>query len=366
MANKEVTEPADNLTFLEDLRAALDNLPGVEIRSVEPEPLGANKSPVDVGLLADIKGRPALILIEVKALVYPRDARAAAWQAKMVSYADDSTPTKPTVHMIAAPAISRSSRELLRDEGLAYWDQSGSLYLEVPWAFYFVDRSKQGKSERPIRNIYRGSTAQVLHAMLIEPDRRWHVQELAEIAGVSPSTVHEVFTFLENQLWAEKVGSGPSTVRTLTKPGALLDAWAGEHSLKQYKTRRFYRWVQSRGKLKSDTLKLLHDDGMDYALTLASGAEYVAPYTTSIDNLHILVPETADITTLAERGGLKPVESGENITFLVSSERSPLMFRQHLEDTDIADNIQLYLDLWAWPRRGKEQAEHLRSSKIGY
>jgi hypothetical protein len=356
----------DNVILLHDLRAALDDLPGVEIHSTEPEPLGPNGSRADIGLHADIKGKPALILVEVKAPLYPRDARAVAWQAKRASYSGEITPTTPTVHMVAAPAISQSSRELLRDEGLAYWDRSGSLYLEVPWAFYFIDRSKQGKTERSIRNVYRGSTAQVLHAMLIEPDRRWHVQELAEIAEVSSSTVHEVFTFLETQLWAEKVGSGPGTVRTLAKPGALLDAWASEHSLQEYKTRRFYRWAQSRGKLKSDVLRLLHDNRIEYALTLASGAEYVAPYTTSVDNLQLLVPEATDMAELADKGGLKPVESGENVTFLVSKERAPLMFRQRIEDIDIASNIQLYLDLWAWPRRGKEQAEHLRSTKLGY
>lgn len=356
----------DNSILLHDLRAALDDLPGVEIHSTKPEPLAQNGSRVDIGLRADIKGKPVLILVEVKAPVYPRDARAVAWQAKMVSYAGEITPTTPIVRMVAALAISRSSRELLRDEGLAYWDQSGSLYLEVPWALYFVDQLKQGKIERSIRKIYRGSTAQVLQAMLLEPDRKWHVQELAEIADVSPSTVHEVFTFLETQLWAEKAGSGPATVRTLTRPGALLDAWAGEHSLKEYKTHRFYRWAQSRGKLKSDILNLLHDGQIEYALTLASGAEYVAPYATSVDNLHILVAKPTDIAKLADRGDLKPVESGENITFLVSGDRAPLMFRQNVEDIEVASNIQLYLDLWAWPRRGKEQAEHLRSAKIGY
>ena len=358
-----MSEQTDNLILLHDVRAALDALPGVEIRATEPDPLGPDGSRADFELLADIKERPVLIIVEVKAPIYPRDARAVAWQAKGASYSGEST---PTVHMVAAPAISRSSRELLRDEGLAYWDRSGSLYLEVPWAYYFVDRLKETKTERPIRNLYRGSTAQVLHAMLMEPARNWHVQELAEIAEVAHSTVHVVFTFLETQLWAEKKGSGPGTVRTLSKPGTLLDAWAGEHSLKEYKTRRFYRWAQSRGKLKSDVLKLLHDNQTEYALTLASGAEHVAPYATSVDNLHILVPQATDLDELADKGGLKPVESGENVTFLVSKERAPLMFRQCIDDIDIASNIQLYLDLWAWPRRGKEQAEHLRSTKLGY
>ncbi len=360
-------EQKDNHILLHDLQAALDDLPGVEIRTTESGPSGPDGSRADIRLLANIKGRPALILVVVKAPIYPRDARAVTWQAKGETYSDESTPeSTPTVRMVAAPSISRSSRELLRDEGLAYWDHSGSLYLEVPWAFYFVDRSKQAKTERPIRKLYRGSTAQVLHTMLIEPGRSWHIQELAEMAAVSPSTVHEVFTFLEAQLWAEKIGSGPGTVRILTKPGALLDAWIGEHSLREYEAHRFYRWVQSRNKLKSDIVKLLHDSKTEYALTLASGAEYVAPYATSVDNLHILVPETTDLADLAEKGGLKPVESGENITFLATKERSPLMFRQRIEDIDIASNVQLYLDLSAWPRRGKEQAEHLRSTKIGY
>ncbi len=361
-----VAQRRETITLLRDVRDALESLPGVAIHSVKPEPSSVDTQRADYELLADIKQRSARILVKVQAQIYPRDARAAAWRTKHSDYPGGTTSPIPMVHMIASPAISQSSRELLREEGIAYWDQSGSLCLELPWAFYLVDRPKKGKAERPIRHLYSGSTAQVLHAMLIEPGRNWHVHELAQIAAVSPSTVHEVFTLLEAQLWAEKLGSGPNTVRTLTRPEALLDAWAEEHSLDEYETHRYYCWAQSKSKLKSDMVALLHDSQTIYALTLASGAEHVAPYATNVDNLHILVSEATDMAELSEKGSLKSVDNGENITFLICREQAPLMFRQHFEDVDVASNIQLYLDLRAWPRRGKEQAEHLRSTKVGY
>ena len=361
-----VAQRRETITLLRDMRDALESLPGVAIHSVKPEPSSLNAQRTDYELLADIKQRSVRILVKVQAQVYPRDARAAAWRTKQSDYRGGTTSPVPVVHMIASPAISQPSRELLRDEGIAYWDRSGSLCLELPWAFYLVDRPRDGKAERPIRQLYRGSTAQVLHAMLVEPGRNWHAHELAQIAAVSPSTVHEVFTLLEAQLWAEKVGSGPNTVRTLTKPGALLDAWAEEHSLDEYEIRRYYGWAQSKSKLKSNVVALLRDSQAVYALTLASGAEHVAPYATSVDNLHILISEATDMVELSKKGSLKSVDNGENVTFLICREQAPLMFRQCFEDVDVASNIQLYLDLRAWPRRGKEQAEHLRSTKLGY
>ena len=48
------------------------------------------------------------------------------------------------------------------------------------------------------------------------------------------------------------------------------------------------------------------------------------------------------------------MDDGENIVLMTTRDRCPLMFRQQVEN------------LWAWPRRGKEQARHLRITRLPY
>src|SRR5207248_1334608 len=107
-------------------------------------------------------------------------------------------------------------------------------------------------------------------------------------------------------------------------------------------------------------------ENTDYALTLDSGAQRVAPFGTNPDRLWLLVPEVADIERIARDAGLRRVEAGESVTFLATRDRSPLLFRQRFDADWVASDVQLYLDLWAWPRRGKEQAHHLRVERLGY
>ena len=106
--------------------------------------------------------------------------------------------------------------------------------------------------------------------------------------------------------------------------------------------------------------------GIEYALTLGSGAQLVAPYGTEVGHVWALAPANAPIEDAARAAGLRPVEEGESVTLLATRDRSPLLFRRQVDDLWVASDVQLYLDLWAWPQRGKEQARHLRAERLGY
>jgi len=157
-------------------------------------------------------------------------------------------------------------------------------------------------------------------------------------------------------------------VRVLREPGALLDAWASAHSLADYEARRFHRWVRDPAELLQAVTDALADAGVEHALTLSSGARLVAPYGTDAERAWVLVPRnpSARLDEIARAGGLQPVEEGEVVTFLVTRERSPFLFRRQVRGLWVASDVQLYLDLSAWPQRGKEQAQHLRAERFGY
>ncbi len=350
------------MDLLDELQAAFANLPGLEIESAKHDVRLANRH-FDLLLTVKIKGQNAALVIEAKSSGYPRDVMSAAWQLAALQ---DQTWPHPLIPIVAAPSISESSRSILRDDRIGYWDSGGSLYLELPWALYWTDRPVPRIGGRKHIDIFRGNATQVLHAMLVQPERQWHVQDLAASAEVSKSTAHQVLVNLEEQLWVEKRGKGPQTVRRLIEPGALLDAWAERHRLDEYQQSRFHRWTRHPTDLVRSIAQACERLDSDYALTLASGAQFVAPYATDPGRLTLLVPESLPLADFSSAAELKPVDEGENVVLFRTKQATPLMFRQRANDFWIASDIQLYLDLWAWPQRGKEQAQHLRQEQIGF
>lgn len=343
------------------LKELLEKLPGVKL---PPEQLleKLTDDRADAALEMEVGGRKVRLIVRVKKNGYPRDVhKDAGYLAGFPRHGGRAE----TVPVIAAPSLSPGSRELLRDVGVGYFDAGGSLYLPLSNGLYFIDRPAPS-ADRRLHNVYKGRSAQVLHVLLVEEGRRWHVSELAREAGVSPYTAHQVFTFLEKQLWVEREGKGPESVRVLREPTMLLDAWAEKYTLKQYEFRNYYRWSQSFGSLRQEVCGEMESREIEYALTLSSGAASVAPFATSVDRLHIIVPAAAKLDGVVEATGLKPAEDGANVTLMVARQRAPLMLRRRVDGICVASDVQLYLDLQSWPARGKEQAEYLRKERLGY
>ena len=357
----------ENITLREPLitvvSEALQALPEVCLKSMEREPSAPVSRP-DFEIQLEVRGHPLRLLVEEKkAAAYPRDVFAMVRQAASFVVGSGEIPTLP---MVIAQALPMSSREILRNENVAYGDSSGSLFLSFAGALFYIDKPVPRSPIRKALNIYKGKTTQVLHALLSTPKRSWHVNELALESGVVPSTVHQVFQVLEEQLWMERKGRGPEVVRVLRDPCALLNAWRDEHSLKQYDVRSYYGWSQTPLAFRNSLSAALEEAHAEYALTLSSGAELVAPFVTSVEKLSVLLPDTFSLRPIIERAKLEPVEDGANVHFYLSKNKTPFLKRRQIDETWVAGDIQLYLDLWASPARGKEQAEHLRKERLSY
>jgi hypothetical protein len=213
-------EHSQLLSEAEAALQALDNLHIMRSRaevSVHPGGRWLADRIVDTEVL----GKSARIVVEAKCSGYPRDMRLAV--AQVMRYAQPEY-DPPTIPMIIAPTISPGGRALLREKGVAYWDRSGSLYLPLPWAHYDIERPTRSAPERRIRSLYRGRSAQVLHALLHDYTRAWHVEELAAEARVSPYTGHRVLVALE-QAPAPRSGCPARRLGGGTHAGALSAAW---------------------------------------------------------------------------------------------------------------------------------------------
>ena len=339
--------------LLDQLAEALRHLPRIEAAEFPP------CQEVD-GLLSLRYGdQEAKVHIECKQRASPRLVQEAIYRMKRFS----------EISLFAAPSLSEECRALLKDQGIAYWDAGGSLYLELPWGVYFIDRPPPGyaRESREPKNLYRGRTAQVLHALLLEPEREWKVTELADVAGVSTFTAHQTLNYLEEQLWVAKHGRGPRTVRRLLEPGKLLDAWAARDVIADYSVVRFHRLAQNLAAQESALFGLLEQSGAPWVLTLEHGVQRVAPYVHQLPSTMVaIVPDNQSWRELAKGAGFREVDEGENLLLLTSKETTPFLGRQHIENAWVASPIQLYLDLFHWPRRGREQARQLRSQVLGF
>jgi hypothetical protein len=350
----------DQTRLLDDFVAALAEMPETRVLGTADEVEFGNQR-FDRVIDVRLKGRDIRLVIEAKSSGYPRDVQSAA--ARLLAMRSSATGVVP---IVVAPALSAGSREVLQRMGIGYWDRGGSLYLDGPSVLFWIDRPVPTTETRRIGSVYRGRRAQVLHALLLDPFQEWHIDVLARRAEVAPSTVHQTLTFLEDQLWVEKRGSGPQAVRLLREPGKVLDAWALEHSLSRYRPHRYHRWVQRPEDLLDETAAALDGAGVDHALTLESGAQVVAPFATGESRLTLLAADSPKIDNVMRAQGFGQVEGGENVLILTTRERSPLMFQQRVQGARIVSDIQLYLDLFASPRRGKEQAQHLRAQRIRF
>lgn len=346
--------------LLDGLEKTLAELPGVKLS--RNHSLKQNDEGADAVLSIRVQGRLISVLVQAKQSGFPRDVRNYAIHPRNIIKERRGV---EAVSIIAAPSISTGGRNLLRQQGIGYFDGGGSLYLPLSNGLYFIDRQPPS-GDRRLRSIYKGRSSQVIHLLLARHDRKWHINEMAEEAQVSPYTVHQVFTSLEKQLWIERQGKGPDSVRTLREPAALLDAWSENYSMKQFEFRNYYRWSQSLESLRKGVAEKIEKQGGEYALTLSSGAALVAPFTTNVDRLHFIVPSGLRLEDVVQAAGLKPVEDGANVIFMISREHSPLLLRRRLKGVWVASDVQIYLDLRNWPARGKEQAAHLRKERLSY
>ena len=91
--------------------------------------------------------------------------------------------------------------------------------------------------------------------------------------------------------------------RRLRDPGALLDAWAEQHSLRQYTYFHYHSLARSPAALAATLGGLLALLDIPYGCTVDSGAGLVAPSATSSNKPSLIVPE-GSVSAFDEAAGI--------------------------------------------------------------
>lgn len=110
---------------------------------------------------------------------------------------------------------------------------------------------------------------------------------------------------------------------------------------------------------------MLEQAGVVHAVTLDAGAGLVAPLMTQEpERVHVICASRPDLPLKKHR--IREVDEGANLILLHPVRSEPERFRQRVDDVWVASNVQLYLDLMASPRRGADQAAHIRQKLLRF
>lgn len=323
---------------------------------------------VDAILQIEMNGKPVTLLVETKREVFPRDAREAIWQLRRLQEAlHDAEGTDSSLPILASRSISEGAKEFLRSENVSYFEEGGSLFLANPNVYILLDKPPSRKTARTQRSLFSGRRAQVLLALLQDPEPWRSVNELAEKIFVSPATVSQVLVELERREWVSTRGTGPRKQRTLQQPTALLDAWKKQIiDAPKPQLRRFFVPSLKAEELLLRVNQICEAHSIAYAITGEWAAQIYSPFLSSITQVRLRFPEDQPISALTSELKAREVGEGSNLIFLEKTSYGDFLFREHERGVWLANPIIVYLDLLQSDGRAKEMAEHLRRERIHF
>ncbi|MCE5190619.1 MAG: hypothetical protein LLG08_02465 [Actinomycetia bacterium] len=269
-----------------------------------------------------------------------------------------------SIPVIASPYLSPANQQLLRDANAAFIDYAGNAWLVAPGIH--IDRrgfANPGKEERGQRDLFSDKASLVLRTLLVARSPMG-VREIANTVSskderirLTPGYVSKMVGELERRGYVSR--SDEKIV--LRHADELLRDWTSA-----YRGRRrpvpasYFVLAPSAEDLLPRVAEAFDAKGADYVLTGHAGASLVDRYT-AFDVADVYVRELEDAVPALADLGARRVERGGNVNISVPYYRESAFYDRQMSKGGIkvASDLQLYLDLYDYPVRGREQAEHL-------
>ena len=346
---------------------ALRELPEVEADLAQEPAAQHSDRGYDAQVDLHVAGKPFVLLLEAKKVVFPRDVRQVIWQLRAASHGRPTGQRENPLPLLVAESISPGAKELLRSERVGYYDSGGSLYLPAPGAYLYIDKPPPKALAKSVRTLFTGRRAQVLHALLVRHQKWFGVTELAQQATVSPATASQVLTELERFDWLVVRGQGPGKERHLREPAALLDAWAKQlATIRPSPVRRYYVPGTKADTLATRIGQVFDAHEVQYAISHEAAAQRYAPFISHVSQVRVRVLIGANADAAIGDLDARVVNEGANLGVIEAKSSGELLFREQIDGLWLASPIQIYLDLLRGEGRSKEMAEHFRKEKIGF
>lgn len=291
---------------------------------------------------------------------------AEAWQIARVL--GQNRGARRIAVLAVADRTTASARHILASHGIGYVDAAGNAHLDLPGIYLHIEkpetRSETREKGAPIR--LAGRAGVVAQALLLDPAREWRVTNLATHAEASVGLVHRVLTRLQEIAIIDSRGEKRASARVLINPPALLDLWTEENRDRGVHQLGAYVLPPRSGDIVQVLEERLHRGDFAHALTGAAAAARLAPLLTTAPAVTYWIDSGEPLTTVVAALEAEVVESGANVVLMQARDDAPLAFMDERDGVLYANIFRIYHDARRDPKRGLEQAEHLRREVIGW
>ncbi len=262
-------------------------------------------------------------------------------------------------------------RRALRDANQNYIDLRGAVRLHLPWLL--IDRTDLGPLAMPSTigtDAFADRSSLVVRALLAEAAQYvWGVRDLAASAGVGIATASRVVKQLyDSGLVQRRLGAGNRAEVRVISPSRLFSRWTDVYAWSRNAMLAVHAPIGDPitfiGRLKA----LMWKDRL-WALSLHAGAAFVLPHATW-DRLHLYVDvhDAGELASLAIANRWPAADDGRLVLMRPYYRTSIWSGVRTLErdgvSAPVVDDLQLALDLWHYPLRGREQANVIRNGRL--
>jgi ribosomal protein S8 len=169
----------------------------------------------------------------------------------------------------------------------------------------------------------------------------------------------EVLKVMEKKGYIERVKKGPDSYSILTNKERLISDWVEEYSFNVNTIDTYY---SANKNILKKFKRVLKEN--QYALTLHTGANLITSFVKTEDIFIYMNSKDweKDILDIRQKLDLKELVRGGNIHLIYPFYKNSVFFNvQKIKGFTVVSNLQLYLDLYNFQPRGREQAKHLKS-----
>jgi hypothetical protein len=252
--------------------------------------------------------------------------------------------------IIVAPFISERGMELCKKSDIGCIDLSGNAYIKFDNVLINLwGNENRYRLQRKQKNLFSQRSYWVIRCMLNDPKKEWTMQELSNNSFVSLAQVYKVLDSLESENYVDKKRAAIK----LSDPSGLLDRLRNYYKYDDQKIVGYYSPFKSYSQIFP---KLREIPECNYAVTLGAAAQLVLPVVRSTD-VYVYVDKIEPMKDTLE---LESVEFGGNVYLITPNDDGIIRSAQTIDGVKVVSNLQLYLDLYNYPQRGREQAEAIR------
>jgi hypothetical protein len=269
----------------------------------------------------------------------------------------------PSDAVLVMRKASTARLRSLRDADVQFVDIGrGIVRLRLPWLY--VDRTDLDipvlalpPSERAYRDPFGDRASLIIRLLVAQPVRRWGARELAEEAGVSTMTASHVLRQLREIGVLDTHMRGKAFETRLNDLSGLVERWTRHYEWTKCQKLEVQAPIGSPERFLARLPSVLH--GQKWALTMQAGASRVEPHA-AWDTVHVYVDASdgAALTDVARRAGWEP-GPGKLMLMRPWYAHSAWEGVREVNGVPVVSDLQLVLDLWHYPVRGREQAEML-------